>query len=126
MSSLLRILASLLILATMVACTSAPPKPTAFVFVKITEAVEPLERARKYEDPLGVALRRVSLGDVTGGGSLLSREKKIEWVGVDVELTDLDAGIPFLRSKLVELGAPRGSTLEYNRGGKKIQLPVHP
>ncbi len=124
MSTLLRIVTSLL-LATIAACASVPQRQHTFVFVKIVEAVEPLERARKYEDPLGAALKKLSLGEVTGGGSLLSREKKIEWVGVDVELTNLDAGVPFLRSKLIELGAPKGSTLEYNVDGKKIQLPVH-
>ncbi len=37
---------------------------------------------------------------------------------------DLDKGLPFLKRKLIELGAPKGSTLEYQLEGKKIEIPV--
>lgn len=97
---------------------------TTFVFVKITESIMPLQRGEKYEDPLDEALKKAGLGEVTGGGSMLSTEKTIEWVGVDVELTDLTTGIPFLRKKLTELGAPKGSVLEYEHNGETVQVPV--
>ena len=85
----------------------------------------PIERSHKYEDPLDDALKMEKLGEVTGGGSSLSKENKIEWVGVDVDLIDLDRGLPFLKRKLIELGAPKGSTLEYQLNGSKIEVPVH-
>lgn len=95
-----------------------------FVFVKITESIMPIARGEKYEDPLDEALKKAGLGQVTGAGSMLSKEKTIDWVGLDVELTDPTKGIPFLRKKLTELGAPKGSVLEYELNGKKIQVPV--
>jgi hypothetical protein len=112
-------------LAFLAACVSAPVKQSTFVFIKIIDSVEPVERARKYEDPISAALKATALGEVTGGGSLLGRDRKIEWVGVDVELTNVEKGLPFLRQKLVELGAPKGSVIEYSMGGKQIQLQVH-
>ncbi len=96
-----------------------------FVFVKITESIMPVERGIKYEDPLGDALKNAKLGEVTGGGSLTSKVGKVEWVGIDVDLVNLEQGIPFLRRQLVALGAPKGSTLEYQFEGKKMQLLVH-
>ena len=98
---------------------------TTFVFVKVSESIEPIERGKKYEDPLDAALKAARLGEVTGGGSSLSNERKIQWVGVDVELIDLQKGVPFLKRKLIELGAPKGSTLEYTLNGKKVTLDVH-
>lgn len=123
MKTFLRILVSLAITLGSFS-TLAQSKPT-FVFVKIIESIEPLARGDKYEEPLDSALKKAKLGEVTGGGSLLSKEKKIEWVGVDVELTDLEKGIPFLKRKLVELGVPKGSLLEYEFQGKKVQDPIH-
>ena len=96
-----------------------------FVFVKINESIMPIERGKKYEDPLDKVLKKAKLGEVTGGGSSLSKERKIEWIGVDVELLDSENGIPFLRQKLIELGAPLGSTLEYESNGKQVEIPIH-
>lgn len=98
---------------------------TTFVFVKVMDRVMPVERGSKYEDPLDKALKQARLGEVTGGGTSLTKEKTIDWVGLDVELTDVMRGIPFLKKKLIELGAPRGSILEYQFGGQKVQEPVH-
>lgn len=104
--------------------SSAEPSTT-FVFVKVTESIEPIARGDKYEDPLDAALKAAKLGEVTGGGTSLSKDKTIDWVGIDVELTDVAKGLPFLRKKLIELGVPKGSTLEYEFEGKKIEQPVH-
>lgn len=105
-------------------CMVQAQSPTNFVFVKINESITPIEREGKYETPLDEALKKANLGEVTGGGSSLSADRKIEWVGIDVDLIDLDKGLAFLRQKLIELGAPEGSTLEYKLNGKRIEVPV--
>lgn len=104
---------------------AAAAEPTWFVFVKITEKIMPVARGEKYEDPLDAELKAAKLGEVTGGGTNLSIEREILWVGIDVELTNLERGIPFLLQALRKLGAPRGSTIEYERFGRKVEVPVH-
>lgn len=96
-----------------------------FVFAKISDSVMPIERGSKYEDPLDDALRRSHLGEVTGGGSSLSKDRLIEWVGVDIELNDLAKGIPFVKRTLRQLGAPKGSKLEYKVNGKNVSEDIH-
>lgn len=123
MKAILRLI-TLLVLATATTLCLAQYKPT-FVFVKINEALMPIDRGSKYEDPLDSALKKANLGEVTGGGSSLSKDRKIQWVGVDVELINLEKGIPFLKQKLIEFGVPKGSTLEYQVQGEKIQVPIH-
>jgi hypothetical protein len=105
--------------------TLAGSLASTFVFVKIPEEILPLDRGEKYEDPLDASLKKAKLGEVTGGGTQLGKEKpngkkSIEWVGVDVELSDFEHGLPFLKSELKRLGAPIGTTLEFTRDGKTV------
>lgn len=97
-----------------------------FVFVRIPEQIQPLDRGAKYEDPLDAALKKERVGEVSGGGTQLSvpdaeGKKSIEWVGVDVDLSDFDKGMPILKRELLRLGAPAATVLEYTRDGKKVE-----
>jgi hypothetical protein len=94
------------------------------VSARIIDPVTPDVRGSKYEGPLDAALKEAKLGEVVGGGNSVTKQGKIEWVGVDIELSDLTKGIPFLKEKLRELGAPAGSTLDYHAGNKKVSLAV--
>lgn len=122
MTLLRRTFGALLLLA----CTLgwAGPKPT-FVFVKIADTVAPLERGTKYEDPLNAVLKKAGLGEVTGGGSSLSAERKIEWVGVDIDLTDVPKGIALVKRTLRSLGAPQGTMLELEIDGKPVVIDIY-
>ena len=84
----------------------------------------PLDRGDKYEDPLDAELKERNIGEVTGGGSLLNAEKQIEWVGVDIEINDLQDSLLFVKSELKKLGAPIGSVLEITKDGELITIPI--
>ena len=97
-----------------------------FVYVKIPESLMPLDRGDKYDDPLLEILESKGIGEVTGGGSSLGEEqadgtRAIEFVGLDVELDDLDQGLPVVRDALEKLGAPAGTEVHYTRDGEKLQ-----
>ena len=92
-------------------------RKTVLLFVRIPDPVMPLERVEKYEEPLNEFLVAKSLGEVTGGGSMLSElntagQRSIMWVGIDVDVYDPDKAIPFLIEKLKELGVPEGTIIE--------------
>jgi hypothetical protein len=96
---------------------SQATQKTFLLFVKIPDPVLPLERGKKYEDPLDAFLKAKGLGEVSGGGSQLSQpnaagQRSIEWVGVDVEVYDPDKALPFVIEKLKELGVPNGTVIE--------------
>jgi hypothetical protein len=104
----------------------AAPRKAQFVFVRIPEQIQPVERGAKYEDPLDAALKKERVGEVSGGGTQLSApdadgKKSIEWVGVDVDLTDFEKGMPILKRELLRLGAPAATVLEYQRDGKEVE-----
>ena len=98
--------------------------PGHFVFAKIMDTVGPMERAAKYENPLDRDLEAKDLGMVTGGGTQTAKDGGIEWVGIDIDLADLDRGIEFTRRRLRELGAPAGSVLEYRVDGQKMTVEI--
>ncbi len=105
--------------------SSCDKSSSTFVFAKIIDPVMPEEREQKYENPLGETLRAAGLGDVTGGGTMLAPDKSIVYVGLDIELSDLQRGLPLVRKELIRLGAPRGSTLEYDAQGESINVPLY-
>ena len=94
-----------------------PPKPPrkdpTFVFAQLNIRVMPEQRGAWFEDPLGEALGAERLGGVTGGGTLQDESGEVLWVGLDLELTDLDRGLVFAAEFLTRAGAPRGSKLEF-------------
>src|SRR5262245_32745287 len=92
-------------------------------YAQLNARIMPLERGEWYEEPLGEALARNGFGQVTGGGTMQSREGEIEYCGIDLDLFDLPKGVPFVCEFLTERGAPRGSKLEYKDKHKKIEVP---
>ena len=122
----MRAVTALLLSLLLAVAVQAQTRPTTFVFVKIQDKVQPIERGSKYEDPLDAALRAAKLGQVTGGGTMMNKDKSIAWVGLDVDLYDLEKGLPFLLAQLRALGVPLGSTIEYTVQGRKVEQQVHP
>jgi len=103
---------------------TAPDEPQ-LVLVWIPEQIQSLDRGARYEDPLDAALKKEAVGEVNGGDTRLSApnpdgKKSIEWVGVDVDLSDFERGMPILKRELLRLGAPAGTILEYSRNGRKM------
>ena len=101
-----------------------------FVFVRIPESLEPLERAEKYEDPLEESLTSSGAGVLTGGGEMLAApdadgHREIEWCGIDIDLFDFDGGLELIRTELKRLGAPKGTILEYTLNGIAYQRDIY-
>jgi hypothetical protein len=101
-----------------------------FVFVRIPEAIEPLHRGEKYEDPLEQALESAGLGSVTGGGEMLSApdedgRREIEFCGIDIDLFDPQRGLELLRQELKRLDAPKGTILEYTLDGISYETDIY-
>ena len=76
--------------------------------------------------PLNAALKENAAGEVTGGGSGLGDERPdgtrpIEYIGVDLELEELDTGLPIVRQTLEAIGAPEGTEVHYTRDDEKLQ-----
>lgn len=94
-----------------------------FVYAQLNARIMPLERGDLYEEPLNEALTAKEWGEVTGGGTMQTKEGEIEYCGVDIDLYDVAQGIPFVTEVLANCGAPKGSKLQYQIDGEKIEVP---
>lgn len=81
------------------------------LIARLYEQIEPLDRGSRYEDPLGAALGERGLGEVTGGGSQLTRSGEIEFADVELRVTSVDEAIPVIVASLEASGAPVGAEL---------------
>lgn len=97
---------------------------TVSVFAHINEAIMPVERGTKYEEPLDAFLKSKGIGEVTGGGTMQSETGQILWIGVDIELVEPQKNIALVVHELRTLGAPRGSFLEYTFMGVSQKTPI--
>jgi hypothetical protein len=88
-----------------------------FVYAKMWEAIQPIARGERYEDPLQAVLEPGALGEVSGGGSSIDKEHGIDYVGVDIDLASLES-LDLVRRVLEQAGAPKGSELQFERGGE--------
>jgi hypothetical protein len=96
--------------------------PELFVYVKIPGDIQPLARGERFEDPLQLALDEAGLGKVTGGGSQLDTpypdgRPRVEYCGIDIDVTDRDKARQLLMRKLVDLATPEGTELHYTKDG---------
>ncbi len=96
---------------------------TYFLYIKIPEQIMPEERGKKYEDPINELLSQHQLGEVSGGGTMFTEDKQIEYVGVDLDVTDPQKAIPLLVAKLKEIGAPKGTVIEQHEPEQKT-IPI--
>jgi hypothetical protein len=98
--------------------------PSVFAYAQLNARIMPMDRGERFEDPLIEALEGTDFGQVTGGGTLGGgRSGEIEYCGIDIDLTDIDKGVPFVCKVLTKCGAPKGSKLLYEVKKKKLEVP---
>lgn len=66
----------------------------------------------EVEDPIDEALSEADLGEITGGGAGLGI------VNIDVEVSELDAGVKLIRDVLNELGVASSTVINYYAEGQ--------
>ena len=84
------------------------PQPITLT-ARLYEHIEPLDRGSRYEDVLDGALREANLGEVTGGGSRLGHLGEIEFVEIEIRVSNVDDALPVIIDALERSGAPVGS-----------------
>ena len=96
------------------------------IYIFLPEALGPMDRGDKYEDPIIDELERLGLGEVSGAGTALGDEgpdgrRPIVSCGIDVDTNDVAATRSALRDLLPRLGCPKGTQLQYEVSGQLLQ-----
>jgi hypothetical protein len=94
-----------------------------FAYARINARVMPIDRGEFYEDPLQEAFDANGFGAVTGGGTMQAENGEIAFCGIDIDLLDVERGLPFVAEFLADCGAPKGSLLEFKQDQQDRTLP---
>lgn len=94
--------------------TKAPPAEHKEIFfiLKVNARLMPLHRGEVYEDPIEKELGKAGIGCISGGGTLMSKEKEILHCDIEICLNDdSEECLAKLMAILHELPFPKGSSL---------------
>ena len=93
------------------------------ITARLKAHIEPIDRGEWYEDLLSEILEKKQMGKVTGGGSALGDDFKIEHADLEIALANLDTALQFTRECLEQIGVPVGSELIYEVDGAVKTIP---
>jgi len=97
-----------------------------FITARLNSRVQPIARGDLFEDPLHDALQSQAVGEVTGGGTQLSDEGGVDFCDVEILVAAAnDDTIGKIKTKLEDLGAPKGSKLIVENDGQEIPFGVN-
>jgi len=101
-----------------------------YLTVRINDKCGPIDRGDIYEDPLDEVLQEQKLGEVTGSGTQLNEDNKIEYCELEVSITgDVEKTKKVIIDTLNEIGTPKGSKLIEENGettfGNKEVMAVY-
>lgn len=95
-------------------------QPT-YVVAQLNARLQPIHRVERFGDPLAEVLQTAGAGEVTGGGSLVSREGEIEYCDIEILVSRSASEIANLLIEMLEqLGAPKGSKLHLEADKREI------
>jgi len=103
--------------------SSRTPEQGGYVTAQLNARVQPMHRGEIYEDPLDAFLRERQLGEVDGGGTMLTEHGEISYCDVEIKLATVSENeLKLLVSTLEELGAPKGSKLLIDDGKRELSF----
>lgn len=97
--------------------SSSKQPETSMILAKLNARLQPVDRGDVFEDPLAEAMQAASLGDVSGGGTLLSDDGEMVRSDIEIETTlQMAQAVPAIIELLNGMGAPKGSVLATDDG----------
>jgi len=93
------------------------------VTAQLNHKLMPIDRGERYEDPLNDALAKHGFGETDGGGTMQLKSGEIEFIDVEMYLTQTGKSIPLVIEQLESFGAPKGSKLIIREGAQMREIP---
>ncbi len=96
-----------------------------YVAANLNAKLQPLDRLDYFEDPLDEILRSKNIGEVSGGGTVLTESKEIKSCDIEIEVkSSTDDVISMIKDALESLGAPKGSKLIIEEREREVSLGI--
>lgn len=102
-------------------------QPDHFVIATLNARLQPVHRGEIYEDPLDEVLKAHDIGEVTGGGTMMTADGEVAHADLEIgmvgEITDTTASL--ITATLERLGAPKGSKLTIEPDGREVAFGIN-
>ena len=102
-------------------------KPAAhFLVAQLNARLQPMDRTEHFEEGLDDKLRKLKVGEISGGGTMQSETGEIEFCDIEVKLRQSSPDAERLVIETLEsLGAPKGSRLEIGAEERVVPFGVN-
>ena len=81
-----------------------------YLTIRLPLRIGPMERSDFWEDPIDQYLEATNIGEVSGGGTMMSKDGEIEFCDIEIAMQDLSAAtLEGLQKVVHDLGAPKGT-----------------
>lgn len=96
--------------------------PAHFLVAQLNARLQPTHRSEHFEEGLDDKLRKLKVGEISGGGTMQTETGEIEYCDIEVKLRQSSPEAERVVIETLEfLGAPKGSKLEV--GGEDRVIP---
>jgi hypothetical protein len=97
------------------------PPPSQYLVATLNARLQPVHRGEFFEDPLIEFLAQSGSGEVSGGGTMLSQNKEVEFCDIEIAVPQATPEIiEAIIARLEQLGAPKGSKLHVESEDREI------
>ena len=93
------------------------------IVLNLNARFQPMHRG-DLEDALDEILGQMELGEVCGGGTLMSPTKEIKSCDIELDIDDDDKTVETLLDIIDKLGVPKGSKLQFSDRSDKNDMPI--
>lgn len=98
---------------------------SSIIVAQLNARTQPMHRGEFFEDPLDRELKRASIGEVVGGGTLQNKTGEIQYCDIEIEVANSNrAAVSKVRKILERLGAPKGSKLIIEAESRELSFGV--
>jgi len=96
-----------------------------YIVAQLNAKIQPMHRGEFFEDPLDVELKKLSIGQVSGGGTMQDPNGEIAYCDIEIQVHDSsEETVKKIISYLEKLGAPKKSKLKIEYTGEEIEFGV--
>lgn len=93
------------------------------IVLNLNARFQPVHRF-ELEDALDEIMGKMGLGEVCGGGTLLSPTKEVKSCDIELDVNDDDKTVETLLDIIDKLGVPKGSKFILSDSSEKKEIPV--
>jgi hypothetical protein len=100
--------------------------PAHFLVAQLNARLQPVDRSEHFEEGLDDKLRKLKLGEISGGGTMQSETGEIAFCDIEIKLRQSSPEAERVVIETLEsLGAPKGSKLEIGGEDRIVSFGVN-